>query len=133
MKNYITSLHLENQIFMPGATGKVREKIESASLYILSSNAEGMPNSLMEAMALGLPCISTDCPCGGPRMLIQDGKNGLLTPVKDAQAMTKAIDRILGNPQFAEELGKKALDIRETLSPEKVNDAWESYLISKCR
>ena len=131
LKDYIASLQLEKQILMAGATKEVRKKIERASLYILSSNAEGMPNSLMEAMALGLPCISTDCPCGGPRALIQDGINGILTPIKDVEAMTEAIDRVLGNPEFAKELGKNALKIRESLSPESVNNQWESYLISK--
>ena len=133
LKTYVSSLGLEKQIFMPGATGKVKDKIEKASLYILSSNTEGMPNSLMEAMALGICCISTDCPCGGPKMLIQDGVNGFLTPVGDVEAMTKAIDKVLKNPQLAEKLGKSALAIRTILSPDLVNEQWESYLISKCR
>lgn len=132
LKAYIAERNLEQQISMPGATGNVREKIEKASLYILSSNTEGMPNSLMEAMALGICCISTDCPCGGPKMLIQDGVNGLLTPVKDVSAMTKAIDKILGNKEFADTLGQNALNIRNIFSPEKVNKQWEDYLISKC-
>lgn len=133
MKSYISSLNLEQQIFMPGATREVKKKIEKASLYILSSDTEGMPNSLMEAMALGLPCISTDCPCGGPKTLIQDGVNGLLTPVRDVEAMAKAIDKVLGNPEFASKIGQNALSIRTTLSPENVNDQWESYLISKSK
>lgn len=133
IKAYVSSLKLENRILLPGATHNVREKIEKASIYILSSDTEGMPNALMEAMALGLPCISTDCPCGGPKTLIQDGINGLLTPVGDIEAMTKAIDRVLGNPGFAAELGRNALKIRETLSPENVNNQWESYLLSKIK
>lgn len=133
LKSYISSLHLEQQIAMPGATSNVREKIEKASLYILSSNTEGMPNSLMEAMALGLCCISTDCPCGGPKMLIQDGVNGLLVPVKDVSAMAKAMEQVLSDAEFAAKLGQNALKIRTTLSPERVNQQWEDYLISKSR
>ena len=133
LKKYISELKLEHQIAMPGATKEVREKIKKASLYILSSNTEGMPNSLMEAMALGLPCISTNCPCGGPKTLIQDGVNGLLTPVKDVEAMTRAIDRVLGDRKLANELGNNALNIRKILAPEHVNNQWEDYLISKCR
>lgn len=133
LKSYISSLHLEKQILMPGATKNVKEKIQDACLYILSSNAEGMPNSLMEAMALGLCCISTDCPCGGPKMLIQDGVNGLLTPVKDVKAMAEAMDKILGNPELADKLGKNALNIRTELSPQKVNNQWEEFLMSKTK
>jgi len=133
LKDYISSIKLEKQISMPGATRDVKEKIEKAGVYILSSKTEGMPNSLMEAMALGLCCISTDCPCGGPKILIQDGVNGLLTPVKDVDAMTKAMDKVLGNPEYAAKLGKQAAEIRKTLSPKKVNEQWETYLVSKCR
>ena len=133
LKAYVASKNMEEKILLPGATREVRKKLEKASLYILSSNTEGMPNSLMEAMALGVPCISTDCPCGGPKTLIQNGVNGILTPVKDVEAMTKAIDQVLGDPALAECLGKQALEIRNTLSPEHVNNQWENYLISKSR
>ena len=133
LKKYVSELKMEHQILLKGATKEVRKKIEKASLYILSSNTEGMPNSLMEAMALGLPCISTDCPCGGPKTLIQNGINGILTPVKDVAAMTAAMDRVLGNPEFANSLGTQAMEIRKTLSPKSVNKQWENYLISKSR
>ena len=133
LKEYISSLHMEHQIRMPGATGNVREKIENASLYILSSNTEGMPNSLMEAMALGLACISTDCPCGGPKTLITHGENGLLVPVEDRKAMEEAMEMVLKDAKLAKKIGENALKIRETLSPDNVNDQWENYLISKCR
>ena len=133
LREHIASLHLESQIVMPGATKHVKEKIEKASLYILSSNTEGMPNSLMEAMALGLCCISTDCPCGGPKTLIQNGVNGILVPVKDVEAMRKAMERVLKNPEEAKRLGQNALQIRNTLSPENVNAQWEEYLVSKSK
>ncbi len=131
--SYVDSLGLRERIRLPGATGQVREKLEPASLYILSSNTEGMPNSLMEAMALGLPVISTDCPCGGPRMLINHGENGLLVPVKDEEAMTKAIRQLLEDEAYAEGLGRKAMEIREKLNPDRVNRQWEEYILSPCR
>lgn len=132
LKQHISDLNMQGKIQMPGATRKVRENIENASLYILSSKTEGMPNSLMEAMALGLPVISTDCPCGGPKTLIQDGVNGLLVPVGDVNAMAEAMEKVLSNEQFAEKLAKNALEIRKTLSPDKVNEQWEAYILSKC-
>ncbi|MGN0308247.1 MAG: glycosyltransferase, partial [Lachnospiraceae bacterium] len=105
----------------------------AGSLYILSSNTEGMPNSLMEAMAMGLPVISTDCPCGGPRMLIQHGVNGLLVPVGEVEAMAAAMAEIMGNEEKARKMGMKALEIREKLNPFSVHEQWESYILSKCR
>lgn len=131
LQKHVTSLGLETRILLPGATKEVKQNIEKASLYILSSNTEGMPNSLMEAMALGLCCISTDCPCGGPKALIQNGVNGLLTPVGDVEAMTKAIDRCLRDAEYANNLGENALQIRNLLAPDNVNKQWENYFLSK--
>ena len=65
-----------------------------SDLFILTSNAEGMPNSLMEAMAAGLACISTDCPTG-PSDLIEDGTNGILIPVGDERALVDSISSLI--------------------------------------
>lgn len=64
LEEQIRELQLENKVFLPGEVDDINEKIYKASLFVLSSDYEGMPNALMEAMALGIPCISTDCPCG---------------------------------------------------------------------
>jgi glycosyltransferase involved in cell wall biosynthesis len=79
----ISELGLQERVLLPGTINDVPAKIYKSSLYVLSSDFEGMPNALMEAMALGLPCISTDCPCGGPRELIYKGYIGMLVPVDD--------------------------------------------------
>ena len=130
---YVKELGLEKRILLPGATEDVKAKLKESSLFILSSNTEGMPNSLMEAMAMGLPVISTDCPCGGPKMLIENGVNGLLVPVQDVGAMAEAMEKLMADEKLAEKLGKKALKIRDRLNPQKVNTQWEDYILSKCR
>ena len=83
---------------------------------------------MMEAMALGLPVVSTDCPCGGPSTLIEDGVNGLLVPVGDAYALADAFRKILSDPQYAQKLGDNAYKIVEELNPDKVNGEWRKYL-----
>ena len=105
----------------------VAEHIEKAAMFILFSSQEGMPNSLIEAMSLGLPCISSDCPCGGPKDLITSGENGLLVAVKDKEALRAAILQILKNPEFAEKIGMNATKVQEKYSPEVVNKKWEKY------
>jgi len=92
--------------FLRGRTGDVASAMKAHHLFILPSNYEGMPNALMEAMAVGLPCISTDCKTG-PAELIR-GENGILVPVDDEQAMTQAILRMLQSPAQAAEMGRKA-------------------------
>ena len=72
LEQLVSGLNLQDRVFLPGAVKDVAETIKTAKLFVLSSDFEGLPNSLMEAMALGIPCISTKCPCGGPRMLLND-------------------------------------------------------------
>ena len=129
---YVKELGLEKRILFPGTTEDVKSKLKGSSLYILSSNTEGMPNALMEAMAMGLPVISTDCPCGGPKMLIENGVNGLLVPVKDVRAMAEAMEKLMSDEKLARSMGEKALEIRQRLNPDRVNAQWESYILSKC-
>ncbi len=130
LRHLAVSMGLDNNIEFKGMVRHVAEHIEKASLYILASRQEGMPNSLIEAMALGLPCISTDCPCGGPADLIQDGENGLLVPVDDEKAMARAMWRILKDPEFAEKLGANAAKLQEEYSPEVTNRKWKEYFDS---
>ncbi len=82
----------------------------------------------MEAMALGIPVISTDCPCGGPAALIENGVNGLLVPVGDAFALADAFRRILEDRDFELRLRENAARITEILAPDRVNREWEAYL-----
>lgn len=123
----IQKLGMEGRIFMPGAVTDVPERIEKAYAFVLTSFTEGMPNTLIEAMSLGLPCISTDCPCGGPKDLIEDGVNGYLVPVDDADALAKRLAELLADPKKAERIGRNAAMLQQEYLPEKVNASWENY------
>ncbi|MBO5031583.1 MAG: glycosyltransferase family 4 protein [Lachnospiraceae bacterium] len=128
LEELIREKGLEDRISMPGSIDDVADKICKARIFALTSNTEGMPNSVMEAMALGLPVVATDCPCGGPAELIEDGVNGLLVPVGDAYALADAFRRILEDKDFEKKLGENARQITKDLAPEKVNKEWEEYL-----
>jgi len=119
---------MQNRIIFHGYTSELGERIKDASLFVLSSDYEGMPNALMEAMALGLPCISTDCEGGGARFLIKNEKNGLLVPKGDVDALAAAIDRMLSDREFAESCGREAHKICERLAPEKIYGEWEQFI-----
>ena len=108
------------------------ERIRRAGLFALSSAFEGMPNALIEAMALGLPCVATDCPCGGPAALIEHGQNGLLAPVGDAEAFAAALSRLADDPALAAALGRQARDIATRLDVRRVAGEWRDYLASCC-
>lgn len=130
---YVKRNPYSERILMPGAVMNVKERIQKSKLFILSSNTEGMPNALMEALALGIPCISTDCPCGGPKMLMEGKENGILVPVGDSKKMAEAMKIILQDEELWEKYSRNAYAITESLHPDKVNEKWEQYLLSICR
>lgn len=119
---------LDDRIALPGNVNDIAGHICKARIFTLTSNTEGMPNSIMEAMALGIPVIATDCPCGGPAALIENGVNGLLVPVGDAFALADAFRRIFEDRVFELKLRENACKITEKLSPDKVDQEWEEYL-----
>lgn len=128
LEELIVEKGLSDRITLAGVITDVVGHIQKARIYALTSNTEGMPNSLMEAMALGLAVVSTDCPCGGPATLIEDGKNGILVPVGNAYALADAFRRILTDQEFEKNLGDNAYDITRKLNPERVNREWYDYL-----
>lgn len=128
LKNLVKELGLQNQISLPGGTANVAEEIYKARVFVLCSNTEGVPNTLIEAMLMGLTVISTDCPCGGPAELIEHGVNGLLTPVGDIEKMKEYLKQVLREPRLADTLGENASQIREIYKTETVYRSWESYL-----
>lgn len=107
LKNYIEKLSLKEKVFLCGRTTSMADVLHKSDLFILSSESEGMPNSLMEAMAIGLPCISTNCPTG-PADLISDGINGHLIPVGDEKALTAAMNNMIDDADMSIEMGKRA-------------------------
>lgn len=120
-------------VIFQGTKNRIAERIEKASVYVLCSNIEGMPNSLIEAMALGLACISTDCAGGGPASLIESGLNGYLIPVGSRTALEAKLRYLLGNPKEIDRIGRNAARVQEDYNPDKINREWEAYLLSKVR
>ena len=102
LESIIHENHAEDFVKLMGGSNTLEKDLADAALYAFSSDWEGLPNALMEAMALGLPVVSTDCPCGGPKTLIEDGVNGLLVPIMDEKAMTDGILRLIEDRELAE-------------------------------
>lgn len=124
----IKRLGLENKVFLPGVVNNIKEKMEESKIFVLSSNYEGMPNALMEAMALGLPVISTDCPSGGPNYLIENRKTGVLVPIKNVEKLKKAIINLIEDKKMSDELGKNAAKKMKELNPDIINEKWKKYI-----
>lgn len=119
---------LENAVIFEDFAPDVHERIRDAAMYVCSSDFEGLSNSMLEALAIGLPCVCTDCEGGGARMMIRDHQNGLLVPVRDTQALYLAMKEIIENPALAQQLSAEAAKVREKLSIEKIADLWEAMV-----
>lgn len=128
LERRVKELGLETRIVFQGVQADIPEKIEGASIFVLSSKQEGMPNALIEAMVLGLAVVSTNCPCGGPRDLIESGKNGLLIPVDDTKALADALKQLMEDEEIRNRISANAMQLKEKVLPEHVNALWEQYL-----
>lgn len=124
----VKELRMEKRISLPGSIDNVADAIYKTGVFVLSSNTEGMPNTLIEAMIMGLPVIATDCPCGGPAELIQNKVNGVLTLVGDVDKMQEGLRYVLEDVQRAKQMGKKASELSTDYRVETVLGEWESYL-----
>jgi glycosyltransferase involved in cell wall biosynthesis len=133
LEEQIKELNLTKRVLLPGQVDNIKEKIYKASLFVLPSNYEGMPNALMEAMSLGLPCISTDCPCGGAKFLIENQVNGILIKTKNMNEMKNTIEYMLKNEKERIRIGQNAIAIKEELSPRKINKNWEDFIVSNIK
>lgn len=117
-----------DRIVFHGKVNDIMNRIENASIFALPSDQEGIPNALFEAMALGLACISTDCPCGGPADLIEDGVDGYLIPVDDKAEMKRYLAKLIENEDIRIMLGKNAIKIAKKYDPQTVNRKWFEYI-----
>ena len=126
LEKLIKQLNLEGAVILPGRNKDVLNAINDYAAFILSSNYEGKPNVLIEAMCMGMPVISTDCPSGGPRELIHNGENGLLIDVNNVEEMKRAMKQIVGGR--GETLGKKAYLTGKKLTDPYVFEEWKNVL-----
>lgn len=119
---------LEKAVFFEDFAADIHERIRDAAMYVCSSDFEGLSNSMLEALAIGLPSVCTDCEGGGARMMIRDHENGILVPIGDKQALCHGMKEIIENPELAQRLSKEAAKLRNKLSIEKIADQWEAMI-----
>lgn len=111
-------------VIFEGFKDNVNDCIRKAGMYVLSSDYEGISNALIEALAMGIPTISTDCPIGGSSMCIEDGVSGLLVPVGDAAKLAEAMKKLAEDDVYANSLGQKASEIRNKYDENTITECW---------
>lgn len=128
LEEYVKEKQFDGFVTLHHAVSDIHDRIKDAMMFVSSSNYEGLSNSMIEAMAIGLPTICTDCPCGGARMVIRDGENGLLVPVGDKGAMVKAISNVADNQTIRESLALNGYAIKEELANDRIVSIWEKVI-----
>lgn len=128
LKRLIEEKGLCNNVYLEGNALDVPKILKSSELFVLSSDFEGAPNALMEAMAMGIPSISTDCPCGGPKMFFGNNDNGLLVPVRDSKAMADAICYLHEDQLLQKKFSERGRVFAERFRMNNIFNEWKSII-----
>lgn len=125
---YIQKLGLSDSIVIKDYEIDIHNKIKDCAMFVSSSDFEGISNSMLEALAIGIPTICTDCPSGGARIVIKSYNNGILIPVGDTQALYEAMKYIIEHPSDAEQMSENAVKIKEDLTTDNIYLEWLQVL-----
>ena len=121
------SLDIVNSVHFLGRVKNPYEYLQQADIFVMSSRFEGFPNALCEAMACGLPVISTDCPSGPPE-IIRDGVDGILVKNENVEALTEAMSHLISDEKQRQKLGNAAKEITQRFDLDKIMGMWGSEL-----
>ena len=133
IKAWADEKNLSTKVRFMGLSTRPMQDIAKDGIFLITSDYEGISNSLLEAMAVGLPCVSTDHTPGGARLLIRDHENGLLAPVGDAQGLANAMCEFAENAELARKCAENAKDVLSRFAPDKIIDMWETYIRKICK
>ncbi len=121
---YTKEKGLENKVLFQPFIMDIHNKIADCEMFVSTSDYEGLSNSMLEAMGMGLPVVCTDCDGGGARMMIENKVNGILTHKGDTTAFYNGMKYLLDNPDDAKKMSIKAMEVNETLSVDNICSKW---------
>lgn len=128
ISNKIKKENLNHNICLKGLTDNVSNVLSKSKIFVLTSNYEGMPNALMEAMTVGLCCIATDSHGGGAKELMGEGGYKYLVKCGDKRMLANKLDQLLSAPQKIIEAQNYCKERSELFKPEVIFDAWNNYI-----
>lgn len=125
LEQHIQSAGLHTRAFLKGPTSTPWEVMARADMFVMVSQYEGFPNALLEAMGMGLPCIVFDCP-SGPREITRDGKDALLVPLNDYEALVAALQQLMRDKELRLSLGAQAREsVRSRFNQTQILERWD--------
>ena len=128
LKAMTKKMCLDDKIIFKGYVNNISKQISNAKIFVMTSDFEGMPNALIEAMCLGLPCISTDFDGGGARELIENGINGIIIKKNDEYGLVNSIKQLLDDKKLTNKIKNNAKELRRKLSYDTIYNEWKKYI-----
>ena len=123
-----SDLGVAESVVFKGFSPDALEHVRTASAFVMSSRFEGLSNSMLEALAMGVPTVCTRCLGGGAETVIVDGVNGLLVDVDNLAAEVRSLDRIVDDLEFAQTISIRARRLRDELSLENIGNSWRRLI-----
>lgn len=131
LESLINELGMQEKVILPGNVSDLHDRMKLAELFIMSSDYEGMPNALIEAMCLGLPVISTTV--SGTDELVHKEKNGILVDCGNEKQLIEAMDEMLGNPEKLKDYAKENVKLVEKLDIRLIVHEWTTLIEEVCK
>ena len=129
LTDLVKDLNIENNVEFMGFSTDMKSVYKSAKLLVMTSDYEGMPNAVLEALASSVPVISTDCPCGGPRMIIKEGQNGYLVRTGDDKELSDKLNKFLDlSDAKTKEMRSNAYETGKMFSPPVILKEWTEMI-----
>ena len=128
LQDLIITLKMQDKIFLEGHVNRVIDKISDAEIFVICSNYEGMPNALIEAMSMGLACISTNFPSGAAEELIHNYENGIIVEVGNQKQLELSIRSLIKDKNLCAKLKKNGQYVRKDLDKNKIINKWLSFI-----
>ena len=124
--DFAKSRGIEHNVVFHGLCDDIKTKLVDSSVFLLTSKYEGLSNALMEAMSVGVPCIST--PVSGSNEIIENNVNGVLLPDFNVESVINALDMLLKSKETREKIGKKAISSMNKFEDGQIYNLWDSIL-----
>ena len=131
IQSQIEQMNLSHCVTLAGRVSNVEKEIFHAAAFVLTSDFEGIPNALIEAMSIGVPVVSTDCSPGGAALLIKDDKNGYLVPCRDPEIIAEKLSLLLNDPNISARFSHNCPDIIHEFSEDSIADKWEMVFTTR--
>lgn len=128
LQDLCRELNILDAVRFPGHSMDIHNRMATSAAFALSSNFEGLSNSMLEALAIGVPTVCTDCAPGGAREYITDGANGFLVNVGDVQALAEKLEWLVSDPALCRKMSWQATQVRQKLNPDTVLAQWEQVV-----